>query len=73
MTISQVLHDATAVNEKLHYVWGCIDNKQLLMLLNTGPSNSFMATKVMNSLGLEVRKSLESTVAIANGMAFGIS
>ena len=52
MIISQVLHDTKAVNEKSLYVWGCIYNKQLLILLDTCASSNFMAIEGAKSLGL---------------------
>ena len=66
MIISQVWHNDKVANEKLLYIWGWINDKWFLMLLDTGASNNFIAAKVMKSLGLEVKNCPESIVMLAN-------
>ena len=53
--------------------WGCIFDKWLQMLLDTGTSKNLIAAEVVKSLGLEVRSHPETIVALVNGMALGSS
>ena len=69
MIISQVLFNSKIVNEKLIYVLGCINNKKLLILLNTITSNNFMSSEVAKRIGLEITYCPKSTTILLFGQS----